>query len=125
MSSERGFEEVAERAEARLAAMERGDLLALKGILHDELVYIHSSARVDDKASFLSSIAERVLDYHSFSASDVRFLLVSDRVVQRIGVLSTSVTARGTLMQLDNRFIETWVRNDAWQMISWQSTPRK
>jgi hypothetical protein len=126
MSGSEDFRQVSQAAEARLSAMKDADIPSLQAILHDDLVYIHSSSRVDDKENFIASVESSVLDYHSFVLSDTHLIDVSDGVVLRGGVLETSVTARGNLMQLDNRFLETWVRaGDAWQMISWQSTPRK
>lgn len=112
------------RAETRLAAMKAADRARLSDILHDKLIYIHSSARLDDKASFISSVQSGTLVYHDFTISDVAHIEVSPDAVLRTGILFTRVTARGSAMELNNRFIELWVLDGgAWRMLSWQSTP--
>ena len=40
----------------RIEAMTKGDMKALEALVHDQLVYTHSSASVDDKASWIESM---------------------------------------------------------------------
>jgi hypothetical protein len=49
-------EEILALEEKRFAAMVSGDLGALDALLHQDLVYTHSSAVVDTKASYLEAI---------------------------------------------------------------------
>ena len=53
MSSEK---EILALEDARLAAQVANDTRALEGMLHDAMVYTHSSAVVDTKASFLEAL---------------------------------------------------------------------
>ena len=117
--------EVAAAATARTDATRRGDLAALADLLHDDLHYIHSSARVDGKQSHIDSIGSGQITYPGFTPTELRFITLNEGAVIRTGVMEIAVTVGGVDKVLDNRFIETWVRSGpGWRMASWQSTPR-
>ena len=56
---------------ARFKAQTTGDLKALDALLGDELVYTHSSAAVDSKASYVESMRSGALKYQTIEPRDI------------------------------------------------------
>ena len=56
-------DEVSKLEERRCAAMTASDLATLESLLADTLTYTHSSAVVDDKASYVESIRSGRVKY--------------------------------------------------------------
>ena len=104
--------------------MLEADAAGLDTLLHDDLIYIHSSGNIDSKKSHIASVAERTVVYEAFSPSNVRFVGVDENTVLRTGSVRIAVVVRGNPKALHVAFIEVWtkVSGGGWQMISWQST---
>lgn len=107
---------------ARFKAMTTGDFAALAKALGDDLVYTHSSAAVDTKASFLEALTSGRTKYQSIEPREMTV-----RVYGNTAIINAAahflVNANG--QQLDNqlRFTDVWVLRDGrWQMVAWQST---
>ena len=100
------------------------DEAGLVTLLHDDLIYIHSSGNIDGKQSHIASVAERTVVYEAFSLSDVRFVEVDRNTVLRTGSVRIAVVVRGNPKALHVAFIEVWTKagGGEWRMISWQST---
>ncbi len=100
------------------------DAAALDALLHDDLIYIHSSGNIDDKKSHIASVAEGTVVYEAFSQSDVRFVEADGNTILRMGSVRIAVVVRGNPKVLHVAFIEVWTKADGgeWRMISWQST---
>ena len=60
MSSEK---EILSLEDKRYAAMTKGDFGALEALLHDQLLYTHSSGVTDTKASWLDSLKSGKLKF--------------------------------------------------------------
>ena len=102
----------------RIEAMTKGDVQALEEILADDLIYTHTTARLDTKASFIDAIKSGRSNYKSVDTSDVSVRQFGDSAV---------VTGHAKFHVGDNkfeaRFIDVYAkRNGAWQMVAWQST---
>lgn len=102
----------------RIEAMIKGDVQALGEILADDLVYTHTTARLDTKASFIEAIRSGRSNYRSVERKDVEVLNLGDTAV---------VTGQARFHVGNNkfevRFIDVYAkRNGAWQMVAWQST---
>lgn len=104
----------------RYAAMIAVDKAALERLFHDELVYTHSSAAIDSKASFIASMGAKYR-YTAAKRSEevVRFYgdtaLVSGRAV-------LNVTVDGDPRVLNIAFLAVWVKTAAgWRFTAWQS----
>lgn len=105
----------------RYAAMTGTDLTALAELLHDDLVYTHSSGVVDTKASYLDALASGRLRYQSASCSDttVRVLGTTALVGGRSAI---EVVVNGTAKSLRLRFLAVWTETTVgWRFIAWQS----
>src|SRR5271170_731975 len=56
----------------RMDAMSRKDIAALNSLLSNELVYTHSSARIDTKQSLIGAMESGATVYTSVEPSDVK-----------------------------------------------------
>lgn len=116
-------EQLVQRAASRTEAMRMADRAALENLLHDRLIYIHSSAKVDDKQSIIGNITGRSVVYRTFEVSDARYITVDANTILRTGRMKIQITAAGADRGLHVAFIEGWTRSGGeWQLISWQST---
>ena len=106
----------------RMDAMAARDTAALQRLLADDLVYTHSSARLDTKASLIEGMQSGKTVYSAVVPSDVRAQDCGDTVVLT-GVARISVNSGGNAMNFAVRFTDIWAkRGGNWQMVAWQST---
>jgi len=106
----------------RMAAMGASDVATLQTLLADDLIYCHSSARLDTKASLIGAMQSGATVYSSVVASDVTAQDLGSAVVLT-GVAAINVTSGGNAMSFRVRFTDVYAnRNGAWQMVVWQST---
>jgi ketosteroid isomerase-like protein len=108
--------------EERCAAMTANDIAALEKLFHDELIYTHSSAVVDTRASYLSALKSGQTRYHSIQRADEKVRVCGDTALVT-GRAIIDVTARGEKKHLDTRFLDVWTKTpQGWKFIAWQST---
>ena len=108
----------------RCAAMTAGDADALAALLHDDLVYTHSSAAVDDKASYLDAIRSGRTRYHSIERAAERVRTYGDTALVD-GTAQIEVDVDGKHKSLRLRFLDAWTRTpQGWKFVAWQSTAR-
>lgn len=114
---------VIELDKKRMAAMVAQDFAAVEAILADDLVYVHSSAALDDKTSIVANMRSGKTVYMGADPSDVTAKDFGDIVVLN-GVARMQVVSGGTAMPAFRiRFIDVYARRDGrWQMVAWQST---
>ena len=107
----------------RCQAMIDKDMKTLEAIYADELIYTHSNAAVDDRASYLAGIKSGKFDYKAIKRSDVTVSVIGDTALVA-GRAQISVRSSGVDRELDSRFLIVWVkRSGGWQAAAWQSTP--
>jgi ketosteroid isomerase-like protein len=75
MSSDK---EILALEDKRYAAMCGGDFAALEAMLHDELLYTHSSGLTDTKATWLASLRSGKTKHKSATCSDRKVRLAGD-----------------------------------------------
>ena len=106
----------------RMEAMCRQDVATLNALLADDLVYTHSSARLDTKQSLIGGMESGTTVYSSIEPSDVKAQDFGNAVVLT-GAARIRVTANGNPLDFGVRFTDVWVNQDGrWQMVAWQST---
>jgi hypothetical protein len=116
-------EEEALRAEdARYAAQTSNDFAAMERLFGEDLVYIHSSAVVDSKASYIESMHSGTVKYRVMRRSDVTV-----RTYGCVGIISGNanfdVTVKGQDLAVELRFHSIWAkRGGGLQFVSWQAT---
>jgi ketosteroid isomerase-like protein len=106
----------------RMNAMARKDLATLNTLLSDELVYTHSSARLDTKQSLIGAMESGSTVYTSLEPSDVKAADFGN-VVVLTGAARIHVTSQGKPNAFSVRFTDVYAeKNGQWQMVTWQST---
>ena len=106
----------------RMQAMTEKDLATLDSLLADDLIYTHSSARVDTKQSLIANMKSGATVYSSIEPSDVKAQDLGDAVVLT-GIAWIKVVSRGKDLDFGVRFTDAYARRSGgWQMVAWQST---
>jgi hypothetical protein len=106
----------------RMQAMGEKDLATLEALLADDLIYTHSSARVDTKQSLIANMKSGATVYSSIEPSEVKAQDLGDAVVLT-GIAWVKVVSRGKQLDFGVRFTDAYARrNGRWQMVAWQST---
>jgi ketosteroid isomerase-like protein len=106
----------------RMQAMASKDVATLDALIADDLVYTHSSARLDTKRSLIEGMTSGKTVYTGVEPSDVKAQDLGDTVVLT-GVAQIKVTVNGAPNAFGVRFTDVYARrNGRWQMVTWQST---
>ena len=106
----------------RMSAMAQKDVATLKELIADELVYTHSSARLDTKQSLIGNMEAGSTVYTSVAPSEVKAIDCGDTVILT-GACKISVMANGKPNSFGVRFTDVWAnKGGRWQMVAWQST---
>ena len=106
----------------RMHAMAQKDIATLNALLSDDLVYTHSTARLDTKKSLIEAMESGKTVYTAVEPADVQAQDLGSAVVltgsARIGVI-----ANGNPVSFRVRFTDVYAnKGDQWQMVTWQST---
>ncbi len=106
----------------RMQAVADKDIATLNALISDDLVYTHSSARLDTKKSLIGNMESGSTVYTSVVPSDVKAQDLGDTVVLT-GSCRISVMSNGKPNSFGVRFTDVYAnKNGNWQMIAWQST---
>jgi hypothetical protein len=94
----------------------------LNKVLADDLIYTHSSARLDTKESLIGAMESGTTVYTGVEPSDVVAQDLGDAVVLT-GVAAISVMSGGKPNSFRVRFTDVYAnKGGQWQMVTWQST---
>jgi ketosteroid isomerase-like protein len=109
--------------EERTDAAIRGDFATLDRLLAADLTYVHSSAKLDTKASFIDSLRSGAVKFKGFQRDEVNVREFGDSAVIT-GVATVSVENRGQAPPpFKIRYTGVWMnRGGKWQMVAWQTT---
>jgi ketosteroid isomerase-like protein len=106
----------------RMTAMAQKDLATLRAVLADDLVYTHSSARLDTKQSLIGAMESGATVYTAVEPSDVKAQDCGDTVILT-GVARIGVTSNGKANSFSVRFTDVYANQGGqWRMVAWQST---
>ena len=106
----------------RMHAMAQKDIATLKALLSDDLVYTHSTARLDTKQSLIGAMESGTTVYTAVEPSDVKAQDLGDAVVLT-GAAHIHVMSNGRPVNFGVRFTDVYVnKGGQWQMVAWQST---
>jgi hypothetical protein len=115
-------QKIVELDRQRMTAMAEKNVAALTKILSDDLIYTHSSARLDTKQSLIGAMESGATVYTSVEPSDVVAQDLGDAVVLT-GVAAISVNSGGKPNSFRVRFTDVYANKGGnWQMVTWQST---
>ena len=115
-------DEAVKAEDARYEAQMSNDFAAMDKLYSPDLIYVHSSAVVDNKQSYIESMRSGTVQYKVMRRSEV--------VVRTYGCVAIltgngnyDVTVNGKDMNVKLRFHSIWQKKDGQlQYISWQST---
>jgi ketosteroid isomerase-like protein len=118
--------EIQRLEDLRYRAMISADIQALDGLLDDQMTYSHSSGIVDDKASYLKGISERVWDYRSIARSgftDVRpRITIAGNTALVFAKLDIESVNFGIEVRFTTRTLAVWIRRDqGWRFLALHS----
>ena len=121
MSTEK---EILALEDRRYAAMASGDLASLEKLLHDQLLYTHSSGVMDTKASWLQSMNSGKTRYKSVKCSDQKVRVLGDvALVTGKGHIEAEINGQPRTLRL--MFLNAWAKTpQGWKFVAWQSTPQ-
>ena len=106
----------------RMQAMAAKDIDTLDTLLAEDLVYTHSSARLDTKQTLMGNMKSGATVYSSVQPFDVKAQDLGD-VVILTGSARIKVSSQGKQQDFGVRFTDAYAkRNGRWQMVVWQST---
>ena len=106
----------------RMQAMADKNVGRLNELLCKDLVYTHSSARLDTKESLIGAMESGATVYTSVEPSDVAAQDLGDAVVLT-GAAKITVVANGNPNSFGVRFTDVYHNQDGtWRMVAWQST---
>lgn len=115
-------EEAVRAEDARYAAQTTGDFAAMERMFGEDLVYIHSSAVVDGKSSYIDSMRSGNVKYRSMKRSDMRVRTYGCLAIIT-GNAEFDVTVKGQDLSVELRFHSVWAkRGSSVQFVSWQAT---
>ncbi|MHA8051060.1 nuclear transport factor 2 family protein [Aquirufa sp. ROCK-SH2] len=123
MAQEKSAASLKEADLNRFKIMIAQDQAGLEKVLHNDLVYIHSSGTKDNKASYIQSIVSKKTIYHKIDVVEI-----SQRIYGNIGINNgvahiTNLKDGVELPVNKLTFTDVFIfENGRWQMISWQST---
>ena len=107
----------------RFAAMVARDFVALDKLVHDELLYTHSSGVTDTKPSWLESMKSGKVKYKSASCSERQVRFFGEVALIR-GRAAIEVDIGGQPKSLRLLFLNAWTRTpQGWKFAAWQSCP--
>jgi ketosteroid isomerase-like protein len=106
----------------RFQAMVKQDWAALSSALADDLVYVHSSARVESKREHVSNLQAGKPNYRGASPRDRKVRMRGDVGIVN-GVSEMHVENAGKDQHFTIRYLAVYAKiADRWQMTAWQST---
>ena len=108
----------------RYAAMTSGDLASLEELLHDQLLYTHSSGMMDTKASWLLAMKSGKTRYKSVKCSDQQVRILGGvALVTGKGHIEAEINGQPRTLRL--MFLNAWAKTpQGWKFVAWQSTPQ-
>jgi ketosteroid isomerase-like protein len=106
----------------RFAAMRGGDWAALDAALADDLVYVHSTARVESKAEHIANLRAGKPHYRGIAPRERRARVHGDVGVVN-GVSDMHVERDGKEQRFTVRYLAVYTKTaERWRLIAWQST---
>jgi ketosteroid isomerase-like protein len=109
--------------EKRIAAMIERDFAKLESMVHDQLLYTHSSAVVDGKQSWLESMKSGKVKYKKANFSEQKVRVFGD-VALVTGRAEIDAEIGGQAKTLRLRYLNAWTKTpQGWKFVAWQSTP--
>ena len=107
----------------RWAAQTGKDWKTLDALLHDQLLYTHSSGVTDTKAVWMEAMKSGRTVYKSVKQSDRKVRIYGDNaLVTGKAAIEAEVNGQARSMRLV--YLNVWTKTpQGWKFVAWQSTP--
>ncbi len=107
----------------RYRAMIEVDKAALEQLLADGMVYTHSNATTDGKASYIAGVTSGKWKYRKIDRPVEDIQVHGDTAIVT-GQVLIDIVVEGQAKNMSSRYTDVWVKGaKGWQMTAWQSTP--
>jgi hypothetical protein len=114
---------IEELEKERCRALTAGDYQSLGQLLSDDLVHMHATGLIDDKASYLKSIAT-ALKFMKIERSSSKVRVYTDVAVMT-GILEQTIRVLATdnVVEMRTAATQIWARlTTGWKQVSFQAT---
>ncbi len=109
--------------DGRFGAMVRADTTWLRRALADNLSYVHSSGRRENKAEYLAAVGSGEMRYDEFTPRERDARLVGRGVVVVVGLAHARAVSNNQPVDVNVRYTAVYERARAsWQLVAWQTT---
>lgn len=99
-----------------------GDGPKLAQLMSDELVFVHSDARVETKSEYVKNLMAGDTAYADAKTTELQTLQPAPNVVVLIGAQQMRKRLGATWSNINLRFMSVWRREGSeWRMVAWQS----
>lgn len=116
---------VAAAERARGEALRRADAKSLADLLADDLRYVHSNGRIEDKISIIESLRDGSVSYPQFETMEHHASRVTADVVVLSGKIDQRKVNKGAASEARLFFQSVWRRDGGtWRMVSIQTAQR-
>ena len=107
----------------RFRAMVEADAAALEELLADSMIYTHSSATTDGKASYIAGVRSKKWQYRKIERP-VEEIQVYGDTAGVAGQVRIDILVEGQPKIMKSRYTDVWVKGaKGRQLVAWQSTP--
>ena len=114
---------ILELEQRRFKAMCAGDADALDELLHRDLIYSHSSGRVDSKASYTRGIRDKHWDYQAIKSSNETVSVYGGTALVHCH-LKINLKLQGVPKTIESVALTVWIEDAGrWQVAAVHSTP--
>ena len=115
-------DEALKAEDVRYAAQMNNDFAAMEKLFSQDLVYIHTSSVLDNKASYIESMRSGTVKYKVMRRSEVTVRTFGCVAIIN-GIGNYDVRVKENDINVVLRFTSIWQKTDAGlQFVSWQST---
>lgn len=123
MSTTLALEMVLQLEQHRRDAMLAGDAVALRKLISEQVIYVHSSATRDTRDSYLKKISTGALRYLHLVLSDMQVQMVEGAALVT-GRMQATVSRDGKEIPVRSAFLTVWVpEQGVWRLRAHQGTP--
>jgi ketosteroid isomerase-like protein len=123
MKDDQVIAQIEQREAARCAALVNSDWEGLKALITDDVVHIHGNGSIEDKATYVAHISEKLV-FLRVERPSLKVRVYGDMAIAT-GVLDQTVRVKGPETEITQSAATTqvWVmRDDTWLQASFQAT---
>ncbi|MGI5159176.1 nuclear transport factor 2 family protein [Microbispora sp. CA-102843] len=115
--------QVLEQEKRRWAALLGSDVVTLKELFEERMIYTHSNAMLDSKDSYIGALESGAVAYTGVRVTDEQVRVFGGTAVVT-GAVVIDARAGGRDLRTHARYSAVWAEQDGrWRFVCWHSTP--